>query len=165
MDDIYPFDDLEGHDFEYYCADLLENRGFEEVTVTKGSGDYGVDILAEKDGISYGIQCKRYDGTIGTKAVQEAFSGKAYYDCDEAIVLTNSYFTPQAIDAAEKLGVILWDRETLIELTANRKQPKRPYAEEDSRRTRRAGVLFALAVAILALVLFVIRRGGTAFIR
>ena len=74
------YDDMEGHEFEYFCADLLEKRGFEEVEVTKGSGDYGVDILAEKDGVTYAIQCKRYDGPVGVKAVQEAYAGRDYYD-------------------------------------------------------------------------------------
>lgn len=41
-------DEMEGHDFEYFCADLLEKQGFVEVEVTRGSGDFGVDILAEK---------------------------------------------------------------------------------------------------------------------
>ncbi len=62
--DILP-DDMEGHEFERYCAELLEENGFQEVEVTKGSGDYGVDILAEKDGITYAIQCKRYTGPVG----------------------------------------------------------------------------------------------------
>ena len=44
------FDLMDGHEFEYYCADLLRKRGFQEVEVTKGSGDYGIDILAERDG-------------------------------------------------------------------------------------------------------------------
>ena len=44
------FEDMDGHEFEYFCADLLEQRGFVEVEVTRGSGDYGIDILAEKDG-------------------------------------------------------------------------------------------------------------------
>ena len=34
-------DNMEGHDFEYFCADLLKDRGFLDVQVTKGSGDYG----------------------------------------------------------------------------------------------------------------------------
>ena len=29
---------MEGHDFEYYCAELLKKRGFQEVEVTKESG-------------------------------------------------------------------------------------------------------------------------------
>ena len=43
-------DAMEGHDFEYFCADLLEDHGFKSVEVTRGSGDYGVDVLAEKEG-------------------------------------------------------------------------------------------------------------------
>ena len=52
------FDLLEGHEFEYYCADLLMKRGFQEVEVTRGSGDYGIDILAERDGVTYAIHSK-----------------------------------------------------------------------------------------------------------
>ena len=51
-------DQMEGHDFEYFCAGLLEKRGYKDVEVTKGSGDYGVDILAQKEGLSCAIQCK-----------------------------------------------------------------------------------------------------------
>ena len=64
-----PMDEMEGHDFEYYCADLLKASGFLEVEVTKGSGDFGADILAEKDGVTYAFQCKCYDKPIGVKAV------------------------------------------------------------------------------------------------
>ena len=63
-------DELEGHEFEYFCADLLKNMGFSEIEVTKGSGDFGVDILAEKDGVSYAFQCKCYDKPIGVRAVE-----------------------------------------------------------------------------------------------
>lgn len=31
-------DEMEGHDFEYYCAGILKKNGFENVEVTKGSG-------------------------------------------------------------------------------------------------------------------------------
>lgn len=103
-------DEMEGHDFEYFCADLLKRRGFEEVEVTKGSGDYGVDILAEKDGVTYAIQCKCYTEPVGVKAVQEAYAGRDYYDRMVGAVLTNQYFTAPAVQAAKKLKILLWDR-------------------------------------------------------
>lgn len=103
-------DEMEGHDFEYFCAGLLEKRGFLEVEVTKGSGDYGVDILAEKDGITYAIQCKCYHSPIGVKAVQEAYAGRDYYDRMVGAVMTNQYFTAPAVEAAKKLKILLWDR-------------------------------------------------------
>ena len=103
------FEDMEGHEFEYFCADLLKQKGFVDVEVTKGSGDYGVDILAEKDGVTYAIQCKRYTTPVGIKAVQEAYAGRDYYDRMVGAVMTNQYFTSPAVDAAKKLKILLWD--------------------------------------------------------
>ena len=101
---------MEGHDFEYFCAELLRRRGFQEVEVTKGSGDYGIDILAEKEGVTYAIQCKCYAAPVGVKAVQEAYAGRDYYDRMVGAVLTNQYFTTPAVEAARKLKILLWDR-------------------------------------------------------
>jgi len=101
---------MEGHDFEYFCAELLRRRGFQEVEVTKGSGDYGIDILAEKEGVTYAIQCKCYGTPVGVKAVQEAYAGRDYYDRMVGAVLTNQYFTTPAVEAAKKLKILLWDR-------------------------------------------------------
>lgn len=101
---------MEGHEFEYYCAELLAKCGFRDVQVTKGSGDYGVDILAEKEGVTYAIQCKCYTSPVGVKAVQEAYAGRDYYDRMVGAVLTNQYFTRPAVEAAKKLKILLWDR-------------------------------------------------------
>lgn len=103
-------DAMEGHEFEYFCADLLEKQGFCDVEVTKGSGDYGVDVLAEKEGVTYAVQCKRYDSPVGVKAVQEACAGREYYDRMVGAVMTNQYFTQPAVEAAKKLKILLWDR-------------------------------------------------------
>lgn len=105
-----PMDDMPGLEFEKYCAKLLEKRGFVDVNVTKASGDFGVDILAEKEGVTYAIQCKRYSDPVGVKAIQEAYAGKEYYDRMVGAVLTNQYFTQPAVDAAKKLKILLWDR-------------------------------------------------------
>lgn len=103
------FEDMDGHEFEYFCADLLERRGFVEVEVTRGSGDYGIDILAEKDGVTYAVQCKRYTAPVGVKAIQEAYAGRDYYDRMVGAVMTNQYFTAPAVEAAKKLKILLWD--------------------------------------------------------
>ena len=83
---------------------------------TKGSGDYGVDILAEKDGVTYAIQCKAYTSPVGVKAIQEAYAGRDYYDRMVGAVLTNQYFTKPAVEAAKKLKILLWDRGYLEEM-------------------------------------------------
>ncbi len=103
-------DEMEGHDFELFCADLLQKRGFMDVEVTRGSGDFGVDILAEKDGVTYAIQCKRYQGPVGVEAVLRTYGGRGYYERMVGVVMTNQYFTAPAVEAARKLQILLWDR-------------------------------------------------------
>lgn len=116
-------DDIEGHEFERFCAHLLRENGYERVTVTKESGDQGIDIIAYKDGVKFGIQCKCYATDIGNKAVQEAYSGKAYYNCHVGVVLTNRFFTHSAIELAQKNGILLWDRTRLLVLIQTSKEP------------------------------------------
>lgn len=115
------YDQMEGHEFEYFCADLLEKNGYANVKVTQGSGDQGIDVLAEKEGVQYGVQCKCYSSDIGNKAVQEAFSGKTFYGCHVAAVLTNQHFTKSAIELAQVNKVLLWDREKLDSFIKNAK--------------------------------------------
>lgn len=105
-----PVDEMNGLEFEKFCAHLLEKKGFIDVNITKASGDFGVDILAEKDGVTYAIQCKCYADPVGVKAIQEAFAGREYYDRMVGVVLTNQYFTTPAVEAAKKLKILLWDR-------------------------------------------------------
>ena len=112
----HPMDDMEGHDFEYYCADLLRYNGYDDVEVTKGSGDFGVDILAKKDEVTYAFQCKCYDKPIGVKAVQEVYAGRDFYDRMIGVVMTNQYYTQPAEELASKLKIILWDRDRLKKL-------------------------------------------------
>lgn len=114
------YDYMDGHQFEYFCADTLKRNSFANVEVTRGSGDHGVDILAEKDGITYAIQCKCYSSNIGNSAVQQAHTGKSLYHRDIAVVMTNRYFTTQAIEEANALGVKLWDRDKLNEMIGNK---------------------------------------------
>lgn len=106
-------DRMEGHEFEYFCAELLERCGFEEVEVTRGSGDQGVDILAKKEDIKYAIQCKNYSNPLGNTPVQEVYAGKTFYRCHVGVVMTNSTFTKGALELADSVGVILWDKDRL----------------------------------------------------
>ncbi|MGF1452952.1 MAG: restriction endonuclease [Opitutales bacterium] len=98
-----PFD---GHAFEKWVADALAGFGW-TAEVTGGSGDQGIDVIAEIDGLKIGLQCKLYSSAIGNKAVQEAHSGKVYYGLDMAGVISNANFTASAKDLAAVTGILL----------------------------------------------------------
>ncbi len=112
----YNLDDMSGIEFEVCVAELLKKIGYRDVTTTKATGDYGVDIIAHKDGHKYVIQCKRYSISLGVKPVQEVYSGQQYYKADRAVVVTNAHFTQNAKELAQRTGVELWDREKLISM-------------------------------------------------
>lgn len=112
-------DAMDGHSFENAVADLLFHNGYRDVKVTQESGDYGIDILARRDKVTYAIQCKRYKGKVSVKAVQEAGIGADFYRRDAAAVITNSEFTKPAEKLAKTTGVRLWGRPFLNELINN----------------------------------------------
>lgn len=128
------FEDMDGHDFEHFCADILRSNGYVRVSVTPASGDQGVDVLAEKGGLKFAIQCKKWSYPIGNTAVQEVSAGKSFYKCDVAVVLTNSTFTKGAIELAEATGVLLWDGDKLDELIHSAAAP-------DKERQERSGTV------------------------
>ncbi len=111
-------DNFDGYQFETFTCDLLNALGFSEIKRTQGSSDFGVDVYAKNGDTSYVFQCKLYASPVGIKAVQEANSGRSYYNCKKAVVITNSYFTPHAISASEKLDIDLWNRDKLASLIA-----------------------------------------------
>ena len=111
-------DAMDGHEFEHFIATLLRKQGYEKVEVTPGSGDQGVDVLAEKEGVRYAVQCKCYSSDLGNTPVQEVNTGKMVYQCHVGIVVTNRYFTQSAREAAKATGVLLWDRSKLEKLIA-----------------------------------------------
>lgn len=109
-------DNMSGIEFENFIAELLRKNSYENVNVTKQSGDGGVDITAiNTEGEKIAIQCKRVKSKVGNKAIQEIFLGKKIYKCKKGMVITNSFFTKPAYEAALKTGIVLWNRNKLIE--------------------------------------------------
>lgn len=108
-------DEMPGIEFEKYVATLLNSRGYK--TKLTPVNDYGVDIVATKDGIKTAVQVKRYKKQLDQKPVREAIAGKSVrkYDCTKAMVVTNSAFTRAAKFLASEGGCTLVDREVLGE--------------------------------------------------
>ena len=105
-------DTMTGLEFEKYVAKYLKKNGYKTKLTEKY--DLGIDIVAVKDGIRYGVQVKRHKGIVGANAVRQAVTALNLYDCDRAIVITNSYFSKTAIRLDNCNNCILFDRATLL---------------------------------------------------
>ena len=108
-------DSMDGISFEHYMAQLLAERGYSNVSLTE-QYDYGVDIIAEKDGVRWGIQTKRYSGLVKAEAVRQVVTGLRLYGCDRAMVVTNSTYSNVAKRLAEGNDCVLIDRDGLAAL-------------------------------------------------
>lgn len=114
---ISKMDDMSGQELEFAIREIYEKRGY-TATLTKATGDYGVDIVARHKGKVLAIQAKRYSKPVGVKAVQEVASGCRFYGASDPIVITNSTFTDNAKNLARSLSVKLIDRKDLQKMWA-----------------------------------------------
>ncbi|KYZ77838.1 hypothetical protein AXX12_17400 [Anaerosporomusa subterranea] len=92
-------DTMSGIEFEKLLGKIFTARGF-KVDFTSVTGDMGADLIIEKLGERTAIQAKCYNSLVSGDSVQQVLASKAIYNCQKAIVVTNSYFTKGAKDLA-----------------------------------------------------------------
>ena len=107
---------LIGPDFEKLLYRLFEARGY-RVELIGRSGDQGGDLIANKNGERVLIQAKCYrDWSTGNAAVQQVVGAMKRYDCNKTMVVTTSYFTPEAITLAKDNSTELISKKQLQEV-------------------------------------------------
>lgn len=114
----------DGIAYERYCADLLEEAGW-DARPTGASGDQGCDVIAEKAGLRLIVQCKRYGRPVGNAAVQEVAAAALHWSGDMAAVVSNAGFTPAARKLAGTTGVLLLHHDDLLDLVPERRTGRR----------------------------------------
>ncbi|MEK4510522.1 restriction endonuclease [Paenibacillus sp. FSL K6-2524] len=112
---IADIDKMDGIQFERYLGYLFQAQGY-KTQVTQAAGDYGADLVLQKDGVKIVVQAKRYSKNVGIKAVQEAQASIAHYGAAEAWVVSNSDYTAAAYELAKSNKVKLINRDGLIEM-------------------------------------------------
>ena len=109
--------------FEKLCKRLLTEIGINEIFITGGSGDQGIDgkgIVKLNDVVSLNIvfQCKRYKETVSPHHVRD-FRGAMQGRGEKGLIITTGRFTKEAKNEANRDGVTpieLIDGDRLVEL-------------------------------------------------
>lgn len=107
-------DYMDGLAFEKYVAELLKSQGYGKVTLTERY-DFGVDIIALKDGIQWGVQVKRYSNMVKAEAVRQVVTALNKYNCQRSMVVTNSTFSRPAKVLADSNDCVLIGKDELAE--------------------------------------------------
>jgi hypothetical protein len=101
--------DLRGVPFEKFVRAIFEELGY-QVREAKTTGDKTVNLIAEKAGVAIAIAAKGCAESVENSAVQKAHAGMTQHKCQRCAIVTNSTFTPSAIDLAKRLGCTLVDK-------------------------------------------------------
>lgn len=115
--------ELSPEGFEYFCQALLRELGMEDVEVTGGSHDGGIDGLGFLRlnpllRIKAAFQCKKTKSALGRSVVgdfRNAVMGRA----EKGIIFTTGWFSAEAQKEASRDGVVpieLVDGDRLVEL-------------------------------------------------
>jgi restriction system protein len=122
---IHDIDKMDGRQFELYLGLLFKALGY-KTEVTRFMGDFGADLVIEKDGVRTVVQAKCYSKNVGIEAVQQIYAAKAHYGATNAMVITNRGFTEAAEELAKSNGVILIGREKLIDMMLTMNPAQKP---------------------------------------
>lgn len=109
--------------FEKLCKRLLTEIGINEISITGGTGDQGIDgkgVVKLNDVVSLNIvfQCKRYKETVSPHHVRD-FRGAMQGRGEKGLIITTGRFTKEAKAEASRDGVTpieLIDGNRLVEL-------------------------------------------------
>ena len=99
--------------FERLSQRILKESGFENVEVTKKSGDGGIDgkgTLKIGGLVSFNVyfQSKRYEGTVPSSVIRD-FRGAIMGRADKGIIITTGIFSKEAKLEARRDGAIMID--------------------------------------------------------
>ncbi|MBK8506420.1 MAG: restriction endonuclease [Saprospiraceae bacterium] len=108
------FQGVDPSEFEDFIAYLFDRNGYDQIQ-TSYSADFGADVIVKKEGIKTAVQVKRYFELhkVGVSDINQVIGAQQYYQCDQALMITTSSYTPAAKQLAATAGVILWDWERL----------------------------------------------------
>jgi Restriction endonuclease len=94
-------------EYEHLVAQILRDEGW-AADVTRYQRDFGVDVVAERDGTRLGVQAKMWADAgrkVAGPEVMQVYGAAAYADCQRAMIVTDSKVLAHAQEIAEKLNI------------------------------------------------------------
>ncbi|MEQ8175073.1 MAG: restriction endonuclease [Syntrophomonadaceae bacterium] len=109
---IVDVDLMNDEEFERFIISLFFKMGY-KTTSTRMAGEFGVNLIASKNGNKIGIQAKCNVSNITQEEIQLLRGGLNQYQLGQGLAITNMYFTAGAVRLADTSGIVLWNRDVL----------------------------------------------------
>lgn len=110
-------DDMEELKFKALVKQIILNYGY-EVLFVPGNSQQSVDIIVHRGDVKIAILALKCapGNSVGPKTVRQTRYIADHYHCEQAILISSTYFEPEAVSEARDLGVTLLDKDKLVPL-------------------------------------------------
>lgn len=105
---------LSGVQFEKELAELFKLANY-NVSLTKSSGDRGIDIILTYDSQITIVQCKAHKNQVGPAIAREIFGALIDSKSDSAILAATNGFSKGVYEFCKDKNIDLWDINRIIE--------------------------------------------------
>jgi len=121
---------LSNEEFVRIIVWIFEEFGY-EVQPEGYKTDAGFQFIIRKENEKIAVQARKYstDYKLTETIVDLSENTRFTYECNRSIVIATTFFTSQAIDYAEKLGVELWNLDVIAKKIETIKRKAEAYAE------------------------------------
>jgi len=106
---------MSGLDFETELAKIFRRQGY-EASLTRSTGDEGVDILLRKDNRTGIVQCKRWDKPAGVPVLRDMLGTLVSKKANFAVVACTGGFTQPALVFARQHSISLLTLEDILSM-------------------------------------------------
>ena len=118
--ELRKINNMNGYEFEEYCAGLLRRIGYKNVNTTPLSNDGGRDIECYNlKGEKVFVECKHYKNKpINREQVLKLLGSASHYGGDncKALFITTSSYNKNAIKMRSNKKLELWDKADIIRI-------------------------------------------------
>lgn len=146
-------DAMSNGEFEAFIGGLFVRKGY-RIARLGGRREGRTGLLLHRAGGTTVVQVKRRTAMINQDAVQDAAVAKDRFRASNALVVTSSTYSPNAISFAGSCGVSLWNRATLAAELDALQRDQRSTGPRRLVSDLRAGALVCLSAWVSTLVLF-----------
>lgn len=113
MESVNYWNQLNGYQFEQEVASLFRKKGY-DATVTKGSGDGGVDVILTKYNERIAVQCKAHSNPVGPAVIRDLYGTMTSGGYTKAILVSKSGFTKGVYEFAEGKPIELMSLDNIL---------------------------------------------------
>ena len=109
------WENLDGHAFEREFARLLTSHGY-RTEITRGSGDAGVDIIANDSNGLIAVQCKRHKNPVGPAVIRELYGAVIAGKYNSGMLVVTGGVTKGVRDFVEGKPLQIVDLPQIVQL-------------------------------------------------